>query len=173
MLKNSSFLDMLFWNLLIVGLWHVVSFLSCQKFPDVKFDASKGRYAARPWEHGGRWYRDNLKIQIWKDKLPQHIGKGGFSKRHFRGDSIGYLDQFILETCRGEWMHMKNCICAVVTLIINPLLVGVLISSFILIGNLPFALVQRYNRFRLQILRKRRVRERLRSAGMERNVVTA
>jgi glycosyl-4,4'-diaponeurosporenoate acyltransferase len=68
---------------------------------------------------------------------------------------------------------MKNCICAVVTLIINPLLVGVLISSFILIGNLPFALVQRYNRFRLQILRKRRVRERLRSAGMEQNAVTA
>lgn len=172
MLKNSSFLDMLLWNILIVGLWHVVSFLSCQKLPDTKFDATKSRYIARPWEHDGRWYRENLKIQLWKDRLPQHIGRDGFSKKHFTGDSIDYLDQFILETCRGEWLHMKDCLCAVIALIINPLLVGIVISTLILIGNLPFALVQRYNRFRLQILRKKRMKD-MRLAGMEQNTVTA
>lgn len=172
MLKNSSFLDMLVWNLVVIGLWHITSFFACQKFPDSKFDAAKERYAAKPWEHGGRWYRDTLKIQDWKDKLPQHIGRDGFSKRHLTDDSVDYLDQFILETCRGEWMHMKNCICAVITLLINPLLVGILASFLIMLANLPFAMVQRYNRFRLQVLRKKRLRDS-REVAMEQNAVTA
>jgi len=56
-------------------------------------------------------------------------------------------------------MHMNNCLCAVVVLIINPLLVGVIFSLFILLGNMPFAVIQRYNRFRLQVLRKKRLRD--------------
>lgn len=169
MLKNLSFLNMLVWNLVLIGLWHLVVFLACTKLSKSRFDPEKGRYAAKPWEHGGRWYRDNLKIQLWKDRLPQHIGKDGFSKQHLTDLSVDYLDQFILETCRGEWMHMKNCVCAIVVLLINPLLVGLIASSFVLLGNLPFAVVQRYNRFRLQVLRKRRLRE-MRPAGVEQTV---
>ncbi len=159
MFKNSSFLDMLVWNLAFVGMWHIVFYFACMKAPDSMFDASKARYEARTWEHGGRWYRDNLKIQFWKDRLPQHNGKSGLSKEHFNGDSIEYIDMFIMETCRGEWLHLKDCICAVIVLIVNPFLVGMVLSLFILIGNVPFAVVQRYNRFRLQVLRKKRIRD--------------
>ncbi|HHV32419.1 glycosyl-4,4'-diaponeurosporenoate acyltransferase CrtO family protein [Caproiciproducens sp. LBM24188] len=159
MLKNESFISMLGWNLLIIGLWHIVIFLACVKMPNAKFDPAKERFAPREWEHGGRWYREKLKIQEWKDRVPQYIGKEGFSKAHFTDLSVEYIDAFIVETCRGEWMHMKNCICAVVVLIINPLLVGVIFSLFILLGNMPFAVIQRYNRFRLQVLRKKRLRD--------------
>lgn len=162
---------MLFWNIFLIAVWHIVCFVSCLKLSDSTFDASRNRYTARSWERGGRWYRDNLKIQFWKDKVPQHTGKNGLSKRHFAGDSIEYLDTFILETCRGEWMHMKNCLCAVVILLINPLLVGFLLSTLILLGNLPFAMIQRYNRFRLLALRKKRLRD-LRSPQVEQNTVT-
>lgn len=172
MLKNSSFLDTLLWNLIIVAIWHLVFLFACQKLPDSTFDASKNRYIPREWEHGGRWYRDYLKIQLWKDRLPQHIGKEGFSKKHLNSDSIEYIDQFILETCRGEWNHKKNCLCSIVMLLINPLLVGVIVSTLILIGNLPFAMVQRYNRFRLLVLRKRRIRD-IRSAELGQSAVTA
>lgn len=171
MLKNQSFINMFVWNLVIVGLWHAVVFLACIKFPNSKFNPSKERFSARPWEHGGRWYRDKLKIQLWKDKVPQYIGKEGFSKEHFTNLSLEYIDSFILETCRGEWMHLKNCICTVVILLINPLLVGLVFSFLILLGNLPFAMIQRYNRFRLQVLRKKRLRD-LRGNDMGR-VVTA
>ena len=172
MLKNSSFLDMLAWNLFFVIMWHIVLYVCCLRVPDSTFDASKSRYAAREWERGGRWYRDNLKIQVWKDRLPQHIGKHGFSKKHIEGDSVEYLDQFIKETCRGEWMHMKNCICAVIVLIIDPILVGLLMTLLILIANVPFAIVQRYNRFRLQVLRKRRIHDQS-SAKVGQTTVTA
>lgn len=172
MLKNLSFLNMLVWNLVIVGLWHFVVFLLCVKRPKSAFDPAKERYAPKQWEHGGRWYRDTLKIQVWKDRVPQHIGKNGFSKRHLTEISVDYLDQFILETCRGEWMHLKNCICVIITLLINPLLVGLIMSFLIMLANAPFAAVQRYNRFRLLILRKRRLRE-AGSSRVEQNTVTA
>lgn len=159
MLKNLSFINMLAWNLVIVVLWHAAVFLACIKLPNSKFSPAKERFSPRSWEHGGRWYRDKLKIQLWKDKVPQYIGKEGFSKEHFTDLSIDYIDSFILETCRGEWMHLKNCICAAVVLLINPLLVGLVFSFLIFLGNVPFALIQRYNRFRLQVLRKRRLRD--------------
>ncbi len=163
---------MLLWNLVVVGLWHLACYIACQKLPDSTFDASKSRYAAKGWERDGRWYRDALKINLWKDKLPQHIGRGDFSKRHLTDDSVDYLDRFILETCRGEWVHLKNVACAIIALIINPLLVGMVMTLFVAAANLPFAAVQRYNRFRLLALRRRRQRE-VRARGLERDTVTA
>lgn len=114
MLKNLSFINMLFWNLVLIGLWHLVVFLACIKFPDSFFDPAKNRFAPKEWEHGGRWYRDKLKIQEWKDSLPQYTGHDGFSKAHLTDLSLDYLDSFIRETCRGEWMHLKNCVCCIV-----------------------------------------------------------
>lgn len=159
MLKSLSFLNMFVWNLVIIGLWHLVAFFACVKLPTSKFDPSKERFSPKTWEHGGRWYRDKLKIQLWKDRVPQFTGKEGFSKEHLTDVSIEYIDEFILETCRGEWMHLKSCVCVVITLLINPLLVGLVFSFLILLGNLPFAIIQRYNRFRLQVLRKKRLRD--------------
>lgn len=159
MLKSQSFINMLVWNLVIIALWHIVAFLACVKLPNSKFDATKERFAPREWEHGGRWYRDKLKIQEWKDRVPQHVGKDGFSKTHLTDVSIEYIDSFIMETCRGEWFHLTSCVCVIVTLLINTILVGLLFSFLILLGNLPFAMIQRYNRFRLQVLRKKRIRD--------------
>lgn len=159
MLKNLSFLNMFLWNITFICLWHIAIFLACVKLPRSTFVPTKDRFAPRTWEHGGRWYRDKLKIQLWKDKVPQFIGKDGFSKEHLKDLSIDYLDEFVMETCRGEWMHLKNCICVVITLLINPLFVGLVFSFLILLGNVPFAIIQRYNRFRLLVLRKKILRD--------------
>jgi glycosyl-4,4'-diaponeurosporenoate acyltransferase len=159
MLKNLSFLNMFVWNIFLIGLWHLIVFLACVKLPRSTFDPALGRFAPKAWENGGRWYRDKLKIQFWKDKVPQHVGKDSFSKEHLLDVSVEYLDEFIVETCRGEWMHKRSCICAVITLLINPLFVGLVFSFLIFLGNAPFAIIQRYNRFRLLILRKKLLRD--------------
>lgn len=172
MVKFSSGLDMFLWNLLLVGIWHTVIFIACIKFPKSTFDPSKEKYVAKAWEHGGRLYKEKLKINIWKDKVPQFIGKGGFSKRHLTDVSIDYLDEFIFETCRGEWTHRKNCLSIIIPLLLNPLLIGIFFSFLILLGNVPFLLIQRYNRFRLQTLRKRRLRE-MGTAHVNSGTVTA
>lgn len=172
MLKNLPYFEMLLCNLVIIGLWHVSFFFACMKLPNSLFSPSRARFSAKPWEHRGRWYRDNLKIQVWKDRLPQYIRQDGFSKKNLTDTSVEYLDRFILETCRGEWIHKKNCLCIIITLLINPPVVGIVASFFIMIANVPFAMVQRYNRFRLQILREKRIRD-LRNSAVRQHTVIA
>ena len=93
MLKGFSALQILFLNILVIGVWHVSVFIACIKLPPSYFDCNKSRFRPREWERGGRWYRDKLKINVWKDKVPQHVGKDGFSKSHITDVSIEYLDQ--------------------------------------------------------------------------------
>ena len=171
MLKNVSGLNIFMVNFWIVVLWHVAFFLACIKLPESRFDFQRSRFMPRDWEKGGRWYRDKLRIQEWKDKVPQFVSKDGFSKEHFTDMSLEYLDEFIMETCRAEWTHMNNCISVVVLLIVNPISVGLVVSFMVLLGNVPFAIIQRYNRFRLVVLRKKLLRD-LRSAEMKAGTVT-
>lgn len=154
MIKQDSLLTVVTWNVMVITVWHCVVFFACIKLPCQTFDPAKGRYLALRWERGGKWYRDRLRIHKWKDSVPQYIGKDGFSKRNLTQVSVGYLDEFIMETCRGEWMHMKNSVCAVVILFVNTAFVGSVFALLVLAGNLPFVCIQRYNRFRLQALRK-------------------
>lgn len=144
------------WNLTLVGAWHLAVFIACIRLPISIFNPRKRRYQPKVWERGGKWYRDKLKIQRWKDKVPQYIGRGGFSKEHLADLTPDYLDEFIMETCRAEWMHLLNCICAAAVFFTNPLLPGLFYVGLVLLGNLPFAIIQRYNRFRLQTLREKR-----------------
>ena len=79
--------------------------------------------------------------------------------------TLSYLDRFIMETCRGEWDHWMCCLYAIISLIINPFWIGLILGILVLLGNLPFIAIQRYNRFRLQTLRKRLLREQARMAS--------
>ena len=51
-----------------------------------------------------------------------------------------------------------NCLYAVVLFIINDLIMAFGLTVVLFILNLPFAVIQRYNRFRLQKLRRTLIR---------------
>ncbi|MDD3231104.1 MAG: hypothetical protein PHE09_18100 [Oscillospiraceae bacterium] len=155
MLQDLDYLSMLMINFLIVGAWHGITYLFSSRMPLSSFRPDAIFYRQRRWEKDGRWYRDHLHITEWKDRMPQFIRKDGFSKRHLAGTSVKYLDQFIRETCRGEWMHAWNLGCIFVILAANQSIVGVTFSVLVFFGNSPFAIIQRYNRFRLELIRKR------------------
>lgn len=164
MFKNAALIHDVIWNVMLITVWHCVVFFACVKLPKQTFDPAKSRYLGFPWEQNGRWYRTHLKIQLWKDSVPQYIGKDGFSKKHLTKVSPEYLDEFMLETCRGEWMHLNNCVCIVAVVLFNPSWVLALIfSGLILLGNVPFVCIQRYNRFRLKVLRDVLKREQARA----------
>lgn len=167
MLKEQSFLNALVIDLLLGAAWHYVIFFLCVSIKTSFFDPSKKMYQPHKWERGGRFYSDVLKINRWKDMLPQHIGKDGFSKDHLDDVSVEYLDEFIMETCRGEWNHTMNCLFSVVLFIMNDFWMALLLTGCLLLGNLPFALIQRYNRFRLQKLRAVMVKREKRAAKAE------
>ena len=155
MLRGQSTLDAFLINFIFGVIWHYAILFICISLDDSVFYPDRRMYRCHKWEHGGKFYSDVLKINRWKDTLPQHIGKDGFSKEHIEDVSIEYIDRFILETCRGEWNHKMNCVFAVVLFGINGVtVVSVVLSVMTVAGNMPFAVIQRYNRFRLQKLRK-------------------
>ena len=161
-MREASIWTILFVNVILAAVWHFMMFIACLKVKLSRFDPKLRFYQAKAWEKNGRWYSKYLKINAWKDHLPQHTGKDGFTKEHI---TLSYLDRFIMETCRGEWDHWMCSLYMIVSLIINPFWIGLLLGILVLVGNLPFIAIQRYNRFRLQTLRKRMLREQERIAS--------
>lgn len=153
MLKDCGIVDMLLGNMAYIALWHWLCFLLCISINTSFFNENRKFYKAYDFEKNGKLYVDKFKIKKWKDILPQHIGKGGFSKKHLSSTSKEYIDYFIMETCRGEWDHRMNCLYFIVSLTVNPILPGIIISTLVILFNIPFIIIQRYNRFRLQKLR--------------------
>ncbi|KMJ59345.1 hypothetical protein AB685_00170 [Bacillus sp. LL01] len=92
-----------------------------------------------------------LGIKKWKDRLPEAgaLFRGGFSKKRIESKSKEYLKLFVVETRRGELTHVLAMLPGVFFFIWNPPHVGLIMVFYGIAANLPFALLQRYNRHRL------------------------
>ena len=90
----KNFWEILLYNIAFVGAWHVVAFVLCVYGSPSWFDFRRKRYQMFKWEKNGKWYVKYLKIKLWKDLVPTHVGKQGFSKDHLDTEdlSIHYLD---------------------------------------------------------------------------------
>lgn len=158
MLRGMDSFQIITINILMFTVWHFVVFIACILISPSAFDCKKQCYRPIDWEKSGKWYSTHLKIKKWKDLVPQHIGKHGFSKRHFESLSVEYIDEFIFETCRGEWNHKRCSLYAIIAIIINPFWYGVCFALMTLILNLACVAIQRYNRFRLINVKSRRLK---------------
>lgn len=105
----------------------------------------------RRFEDGGRFYERRLRIRRWKDRLPEKgdLFRGGFSKRHIRSRSDGFLRRFVAETRRAELVHWMNAGSGPLFLLWSPLDLGIVMVVFGWAAHLPFICIQRYNRARL------------------------
>lgn len=103
-------------------------------------------------EFDGKLYKKLFLIDRWKDKIPEAgtlLGLHPFSKRHFISKNPDYIKRFILETCRGELAHLLPFLFYPISLIWNPFFADIIMFFYVLFTNLPFIIVQRYNRIRL------------------------
>lgn len=162
MLIHQPFWAALIINVFLGTVWHFACFLCCVYRNVSAFSPENKMFRPHKWEKDGHFYADLLRINKWKRLLPQHIGKNGFSKDHLEDISLEYIDEFIMETCRGEWNHTMNCLFSVVLLLINPLTMGLTLALLCTLGNLPFIAVQRYNRLRLQKLKRLLIKKQMR-----------
>ncbi len=99
-----------------------------------------------------------LKIKSWKDKLPEAGATfdGGVSKKHLTMKTKEGIEAFIIETRRAEFVHVYAPVICFVYFIYNPWWLAVLMLGICVLLNLPFQLIQRYNRARcLRILKGR------------------
>lgn len=113
-------------------------------------------FAAFYWEKSGLIY-EKCHIKQWKDRLPEAGGlfRDGFSKKSLNGTHAVHFETFVLETKRGELSHWFQLLSGFLFFLWNPFLVGIVMVIYALAFNMPFIMIQRYNRMRLlRVLQK-------------------
>ena len=127
-----------------------VSLLALQ-IPDHYFSRKNAWFNSFKWEKDGQFWEDSLHIRQWKDALPDSssIFTTAFNKKKVARSDKATLEKFVIETQRAEWTHWVSMLPAPLFFIWNPVWAGWLMILYALIANLPFIIIQRYNRPRL------------------------
>ena len=142
------------------GLFHAVTGYLAHRLGDARLSRDGWLLRPRAFEDGGRWYRRRLAIHRWKDRVPEagDLFRGGVSKRQLPARDRAGLELFVRETRRAELAHWWALFCGPLFLLWNPPLAAVLLVTYGVLANLPFVLIQRYNRFRTQAVLARLAR---------------
>ena len=145
--------DVLAW-----GAFHTATGYAAYRLDESRLSQDGWLLRPRPFETAGRWYRRRLRIDRWKDKVPEAGGlfRGGVSKRHLPAYDVAGLQLFVRETRRAELAHWWAMGCGPLFILWNPPLASGLLIGYGVLANLPFVTIQRYNRFRTQALIERR-----------------
>ncbi len=140
-----------------------ISFFIGQALPRRNFDYQSFPYHPFSWEKDGRIYL-KFRIQYWKDKLPDmsRYITTVFRKKITVMRSPDYLQDLIAETCVAEAVHWGLVFVSPVYMVLLDGPLGSVGALLFALGNLPFIVIQRYNRPRLVqlMLRQREVLER-------------
>lgn len=112
-------------------------------------------FRERKWELGGKIY-EKMHIKSWQARIPdvsQVLHRWMPQKKLKVGVTADVVRMMIRETCTAEAVHDLLNIAGLWLLGIWKGVGGVLMYLvYVLLGNLPFILVQRYNRPRLKAL---------------------
>lgn len=132
--------------------------------PSEFYDPDNFLFKPRKFEFDGRLYTFLFAIKKWKDRLPEcgeFFKFNPFNKKKLqRMKDLDYFERFILETCRAELTHLIPILLYPVSLLWNPYPVSLYVLIFVLVTNLPFLIIQRYNRIRfLRIVSRMRQEE--------------
>lgn len=145
--------SVLMWVLtsVVMGRWAVT-------WPDDRLDHTGPLTTLRTWERdGGSWQRW-LRVLRWKDRLPEAGAAfaGGRAKRRIGTSRSEDLRAFRRETVRAERVHWLIMASGPLHLLWCRPTVGAGMVGFGVAFDLPFILVQRVNRGRIdRILRRR------------------
>jgi glycosyl-4,4'-diaponeurosporenoate acyltransferase len=140
------------------GAFHAATGYAAYRLDESRLSRDGWLLRQRRFEAAGRWYRRRLRIDRWKDKVPEAGGffRGGVSKRHLPAHDPAGLELFVRETRRAELAHWWAMGCGLLFVLWNSPLGATLLIGYGVLANLPFIVIQRYNRFRIHALIERR-----------------
>ena len=127
------------------------------KMPDGWFGADNPLYNVTKWE---RELYKKLKVRLWKDKVWELGGLGGFSKKYLRApNDAEYIEKFIIECNKGVLTHRLSYpvgFLAMLTLSeVCALTIALPVAIVNLFLNILPTLALRYNTPKLKSLLKR------------------
>lgn len=139
----------IFNSALYVGFLGVAAHFVGEAIDRERFDENAYPFACRRWEQGGKIYR-KLGVRRWKDRVPDmsRILPDMFPKKLTDSGDIETVRRLIKETCVAEFIH--NCLSILflmgIWLINDCTMEGFLLGAFATVCNLPYVIIQRYNR---------------------------
>lgn len=164
LMSLPEFFSDLFRMLLYFACIGALSFLCGEALPRRNFDYHDFPFYCFHWENNGKIYL-KLKIDRWKDAMPdmsQYIQSTFRKKMPINRLSSELTHRLVIETCVAELVHWLLVLLGPVYLALMDGAwgwAGVILS---IVGNLPFILIQRYNRPRLVRMYERQVQNELR-----------
>jgi len=138
-------INIMLWFIIHMSFAYIITII-----PSSYINIKSWIYKNRNWEQNGRFYEKYFKIKSWKGMLPDGAAlfKKGFRKKSLVSLDKEYLRQFVLETCRAEFVHWLVILFSPVFFIWNPVWAGIIMIIYALFANLPCIIAQRYNRLR-------------------------
>ncbi len=140
-----------------------VGFILGRLLPKSWINENRFPFSAWGFEDGGKIY-ERIGVRYWQKKLPDmsRILPGTMPEKKIGTNFRQELPVMIKETCVAEITHWFLCIAGLrcISLWWGP--GGTAIACINILGNLPFILIQRYNRPRLTRLQERACRTRKR-----------
>ena len=140
----------------------ILSFFLGRVLPKQWFQPDRFPYRIYAWEQNGNFYNRVFHIRKWQSRVPDmsKILPGLIPAKKVTLDFEDRLPQMITETCIAEGIHWLLCIFSLPLLWLWPGIGGALFAIlYILLGNLPFILIQRYNRPRFSAIAQRLARK--------------
>lgn len=140
---------------IVWGVFQVLAALICLNLPDRFFNPDGWFFKSHKFEKQGQIYQSFFLVNRWKHLLPDGgaaWGGKGFEKKKLRNRSQDYLQEFLMESARGEMTHWLAILPFWVFGFFTPFNTIWMMLAYSLVANLPCIIVQRYNRPRIQRL---------------------
>lgn len=149
-LFELDYISMLILIFILCPAIQITGALIGRKIPYNRLNYNNWLYRIRKWEKAGKVYR-KVFVHKWKGLLPDGAKyfKGDFTKKHLLSIDPEYIEKFIKESCRAEFVHWLGMLPFVTFFLLVPPLVAGLLVLYSIIVNIPCIIAQRYNRPRL------------------------
>lgn len=134
-------------SLIYVAVIGILAHYVGESLPRSLFSENKFPYRSFKWEKDGKFYK-HLRIKKWKTRLPDmsRIMRDMLPKRVTYDATSENVSALIKETCVAECVHYWLCVFAVGIYLIWKNYVGVILTVVFILCNIPFIIIQRYNR---------------------------
>ena len=102
-----------------------------------------------------------LRVKDWQNKVPDmsRVFTKLMPAKKLNAGTLADIPRMLEETCVAEFIHVVLSVLGLACLWLWPGFGGAVVTLvYILLGNVPFIIIQRYNRPRLQRLLARRSR---------------
>lgn len=146
------------WTIIIdVAAWaffHLFISISCFLMPLQYFQQNSSLFKIADWENSGQLWQRLVAVKRWKEFIPDgaRLFKLGYEKKTLQGFDNETLKIFAAETKRAELTHWLCILPAPLFFLWNPVWAGWVMILYALLFNIPFIIVQRYNRARLETI---------------------